>query len=85
MDDEPFNLQAMKIALVRSAQQLELSFKLINEITDYVGSAEEALDLMTNNARTGDFYALVITDCQMPGIDAYEFSEKVREFYGDRN
>ena len=43
IDDEPFNLQSMKIVLSLSMQKLEYDQEIIQSIVDYVSSGEEAL------------------------------------------
>ncbi|HEX4807826.1 MAG TPA: response regulator [Bryobacteraceae bacterium] len=42
-------------------------------------SAPEALDLLTGAEERGENFALLITDCQMPGMDGFNLVEQIRE------
>jgi PAS domain S-box-containing protein len=42
-------------------------------------SAPRALDIMRQFARTGDYFALVLLDAHMPGVDGFTLARQIRE------
>ncbi|MEO1926717.1 MAG: response regulator [Gammaproteobacteria bacterium] len=73
VDDVEVNLMIVK----RHLQMLEF------QNVDIVLSGEEALDKVMNNV-----YDLILLDCQMPGMDGFETTKKIRHYQqknGQRN
>ena len=76
MDDEPFNIMAIKI-------QLELSpfGEQILPLLDEAKNGQEALDKVSNEYENDIIYGLIFMDCSMPIVDGYEASDEIRAFY----
>ena len=68
VDDEDSLRQIAKVALTLSGHQVTVA-----------ESANDALDILRNNQ-----YDLLLTDITMPGINGWEFLEKVVEEFGTR-
>lgn len=95
VDDEPYNLMAMKIVLEQAEQQLlkrthedHVLMKVKGKITDIVDQATNGLDAFENfQAATsiGYTYGIILMDCSMPIMDGYESSVKIRKYCHKNN
>ena len=84
VDDEPFNLNAMKILLNLSSQKLGFDVRIINQLTDFMCGGVEALEKQIEAIENGNIYALILTDISMPCLDGFEMSEQIRRFCYER-
>ena len=71
VDDEPFNLMAMKTVLQCASKKAGFYEKIVEELTDYAPSGQKALDKIAKGVR----YGLVLTDISMPMIDGNELAK----------
>jgi CheY-like chemotaxis protein len=86
IDDEPYNLKAMEIILLFACRQLNLNTEVIKGIIDFCSSGLEAVErVKTEFMEHNQAYGLVITDLSMPGLDGFQVSMKIREFYDQNN
>ncbi|MEC4988264.1 MAG: response regulator, partial [Oscillatoria sp. PMC 1068.18] len=71
-------LSGLKVLLVEdhpTNQQVILGqLEMLGCVADYVGNGEEALSILSKKS-----YDLVLMDCQMPVLDGYETTRKLRE------
>ena len=79
MDDEIFNIGAIKVILEHRFDILD-----IEEMSDSVMNGQEAIDIVAKNVNQNNHllcnYDLILMDCNMPIMDGYESSKKIREF-----
>ena len=80
MDDEPFNIVAIKI-LLELSPQAEYLLPLLDEAKN----GREALDKVFTGHENNITYGLIFMDCSMPIIDGYEASDNIRSFYKKLN
>ncbi|TNV86050.1 hypothetical protein FGO68_gene11217 [Halteria grandinella] len=77
VDDNIFNLMVIEQTLVTSFPSLEC---------DKAFNGQEALRAMRTNFQdtTSNRYVLILMDCNMPVMDGFEATKKIREKYGER-
>ena len=90
VDDEPYNLIAMKIVLESAELKLlqkvfgnDVFSKTKGKITDIIDQAINGLDAFETfeaSTKTGYSYGMIITDCSMPIMDGYESTAKIRKY-----
>ena len=81
VDDDPHNVDALKIGLqCATADIAQFQFK---ERLDTASNGLEALELIKNNYKQGYTYKLILMDCNMPKMDGYESTRKIRQFIAD--
>ena len=80
MDDEPFNIMAIKI-------QLELSpfAEQVLSLLDEAKNGKEAIDKVLDGYQNDIIYGLIFMDCSMPILNGYEASDEIRAFYQSIN
>jgi CheY-like chemotaxis protein len=81
LDDELFNLKGLKSFITLSLKRLNHRPDLLASLIDIVSNGEEGLKMAKEKLQENSSYALVITDCQMPIMDGYSFSLKLRQLY----
>mgnify|MGYP002631587132 CR=1 FL=1 len=69
----------MMIILKAAAAKLGCGPEYINSIVDQELSGREALKQVQNNK-----YKLIITDLSMPGMDGYETTKKIRQYFAEK-
>ena len=80
VDDQPFNIDALKIIL---------KYKVGIDADIFCDSACDGLDALKvvindteeNHQGKGTSYQLILMDCNMPHLDGYEASDRIRQFY----
>jgi len=70
VDDEPFNLDALKIIVQCSTAHLP-KFNFKNRI-DLASNGLTAVEAVKKAYQNGQTYALILMDCNMPHLDGYE-------------
>ena len=79
VDDEIFNIEAIKVILEHRFQ-----INNIDRICDYSMNGEEAVQKVRQNVSSNNYlfcnYELILMDCNMPKMDGYESTDKIRTF-----
>jgi CheY-like chemotaxis protein len=74
VDDEPYNLLALKIILEAADEH-----KIITSLIDHVINGLEAVKAVETAYLEGNFqYGLIFMDCSMPIMDGYTATDKIR-------
>ena len=78
VDDQSFNIEAIKIIL---------KYKVgidANSLCDFALNGKHALDMIYKNVEQNNFkmcnYNLILLDCNMPFMDGYESSFRIRSY-----
>ena len=80
VDDQTFNIEALKIIL-KYKLRIDTAF-----CCDYAYDGLEALKKVINDAdlsKKTSSYCLILMDCNMPHLDGYETSDRIRQFLFD--
>jgi CheY-like chemotaxis protein len=72
VDDEPV-----------TREHAQLIAKTVGIQTDVAASGEEGLEMIRSFGAKGEAYQLILTDCDMPGMDGITFTKKMRGIEGD--
>ena len=79
MDDEIFNIEAIKLIL-----EHRFDITDIDRICVYSMNGQEAVDQVIKNVNSNNGtlcnYELILMDCNMPKMDGYESTEKIRSY-----
>ena len=80
VDDEIFNLEALKILLLNS------KVPQIKNSIDYAGNGLEAVEKVRQgipalNNPNNYHYGLILMDCSMPIKDGFEAADEIKEIY----
>jgi CheY-like chemotaxis protein len=82
VDDQSFNVDAA-IAILKYAIKL----KDFQEICDFAYQGKEALDMVIKNVESNQKiycnYELILMDCNMPIMDGYQATQKIRQYLFD--
>ena len=78
VDDQEYNILSLKVIL--KSLQLDVALHV-----EYAMSGSEALKKVTNDVEVTNCYQrcsynLIFMDCQMPHMDGYETTQKIREY-----
>lgn len=80
VDDEPYNILGLKVLLT------EASHLSILDYIDQASSGQEAVNKIMNTFIKGDYhYGLIFMDLNMPVLNGYETTDKIRSFYTKKN
>ena len=79
VDDQEYNIEALKTIL-----EYSVGLKDINQRADKAFDGQIALNMVKENVQKNGMrcldYDLIFMDCNMPEMDGYEASLKIREF-----
>lgn len=78
VDDEPFNLDALKIILqCATAHISNINFK--NRV-DTASNGIKCVESFKKAYKDGFSYKLILMDCNMPKMDGYQATQLIREY-----
>ena len=82
VDDEPFNLQSLKVIIQQSMKKMGRQKEFLDKLIDVASNGKEAVEkvkqlLESTNKKSQ--YALIFMDCQMPIMDGYEATIEIRK------
>jgi CheY-like chemotaxis protein len=82
VDDQIFNIDALRIVL-------EMVIQVdVDQVCDKALNGEEALKMVINNVEENNEefcnYSLILMDCNMPFMDGYEATGKIRQYLFDK-
>ena len=82
VDDQIFNIEALRIVL-------EMVIQVdVDKVCDKAMNGEEALQMVKDNVESNNDefcnYSLILMDCNMPFMDGYEATGKIRQYLFDR-
>lgn len=84
VDDQSFNIDAIMIILQHAVKINNCQF-----ICDRANNGKRALDMIMEDAATNEYqhtsYVLILMDCNMPFMDGYESTQKIRQFLYDND
>ena len=83
VDDEPFNLQSLKVVIQQSVKRLGMNKDILNRLIDEASDGQEALNLMIKRCTSHEHraeYSLIFMDCQMPVMNGYKSTLEIRQF-----
>ena len=78
VDDEPFNLDALKIILQCATADVP-AFNFRNRI-DTARNGLRAVEAVKKAYKDGFSYKLILMDCNMPKMDGYQATQEIREY-----
>jgi len=81
VDDEPFNIDALKIAL-QCATIERPGFNFSNRV-DSASNGAKAVELLKSKYEAGFTYKFILMDCNMPRMDGYQATALIRKFITD--
>ena len=82
VDDEPFNLNGLKIIFKMTLKRMDIDPRIMDDIIDSACNGKEALNRVQRlNQEDKGQYALIFMDCSMPIMDGYEATCRIRQFY----
>jgi CheY-like chemotaxis protein len=77
VDDEPFNIDALRITLqCATAEVANFNFK--NRV-DTASNGLKAVEMVKQRYSEGMCFKFIMMDCNMPKMDGYEATRKIRE------
>ena len=82
VDDEPFNLQSLKVIIQQSIKKMGRPKEFLDKLIDVASNGKEAVKkvkqlLKSTNKKS--HYALIFMDCQMPIMDGYKATIEIRK------
>jgi CheY-like chemotaxis protein len=81
VDDEPYNIDAMRIILqCATADKKNFMFK---QRVDTASNGAAALEMVKNKVANGFIYKLILMDCNMPKMDGYQCTTLLRAYFNE--
>ena len=81
VDDDPFNLQSLRIIVEMAIKQLKLPLDAIRRLIDTATDGLEAQEIVRRRWQEDNKqFGLILSDCQMPNCNGYVATQKIREF-----
>ena len=80
MDDEPYNILALKIVMQACFDSERELWQHVEQLIDQASNGQEAVDMVKDCYRRDNSYALIFMDCSMPIMDGFESSKCIRSF-----
>lgn len=81
VDDEPYNIDALKIVLQCATADIS-NFNFRGRV-DTATNGAKAVDLVKARYKEGFNYKLILMDCNMPRMDGYAATDLIRKFITD--
>ena len=79
VDDEAYNIKALKIILQGALKNLKYDEKFLDEYIDIASNGQQAVDQFLSTTDTENKYCLILMDCAMPVKDGYTASKEIRQ------
>lgn len=77
VDDEPFNIDALRITLQCATAEIA-NFNFKNRV-DTAANGLKAVEIVKQRYSEGMCFKFIMMDCNMPKMDGYEAARKIRE------
>merc|ERR1712100_535436 len=84
VDDEPYNLMAMRQILKTALKLVRKDCSIIDDILHEASFGQEAIDMFKTQLDSENPYVLIFMDCSMEPMDGYTASKTIKNICKDR-